>query len=300
MIGMQNVSNASGLRRQSIWVPRLMQGSFLICLLVLVSGQASAASVSDRLSEWRKGIDHSCKDIGNMAAIEQIAKDGNVDAQVFMTWSYWQGNQCGVSRDEFQSKEWAQRAADQEDAEAQLAVAYYFENGYKMEPIEGITSDDNFDVGGGLDRIGKDEELAWNWIVSSANQGYAPAFAIAARFYFQGKYVPSNASEAYNLYMEAGKRGYTDGYFGAAGVMFGSVRTSYIMKDAKNFDEGSVIAMWLYYIADKTDTTFFHRLPHASAYNRIYVENSIAALREWMSPEQLARARQDADETLKP
>ena len=273
----------------------------ILCIaLISFAGQASSASMANRLSEWRGGTNLSCHDIANMNKIEQSARSGNVDAQVFMAWSFWQGNQCGISANDSQSKKWLQLAADQDDAEAQLALAYYYEYGIRNEPLKGLSSDQKIDVGGGLNRSGKDNEQAWNWIVRSANQGYAPALAVAAKFNFLGKYVPTNKSEAYNLYMLAAERGYSDGYYGAFGVIFGTVQTAYIMKNTATFDEGSVIAMWLHVVGDEIERPFKHRLPHAETFNRVFVDQSFGTLKDWMSPEQRTRARQRADETLNP
>lgn len=266
---------------------------------VAASQPADAASISSQIASWRAGADIGCQGIGSMEQVEKIAQNGSIDAQVYMAWSYWQGNQCGIPKNESRSMKWAQLAANQDDAEAQLALAYYFEYGTKAVPLSGLASEDeSFDVGGNSDRIGKDDEQAWNWIVRSANQGYAPAFAVAAHFYVRGKYVPNDNSEAYKLYLAAVDRGFTDGYYGAAGVMFNTVREAYVMKDQTKFDESSVIAMEFYIVAQHAENPFMHRLPQAESHNSAFVENAMAMAEGWMSAEQYSRALASAETEL--
>jgi TPR repeat protein len=256
------------------------------------------SSMAERLAQWRRGADFGCAQIGSQETVRQLALGGNTDAQVYVAWLYWKGDRCGIEEDVNESKKWTELAAQQGDAEAQLALGYFYNVGIKFELPEESVSDDEISLKS-YENLGQDFEQAAVWTFKSANQGYVPALAVAARYLHQGIGVETNAQEAYELFYESGTRGLTAGYTGAAIVLYDRVMTDYIMKDTESFDETAGLSMELFILGDELDQQPpTDHLPHVAYFNKNFANQAIDTLNSWMSPAQKKKARQYADETL--
>ena len=261
--------------------------------LMLFAQVAGAARYSELLVNWRKGEDISCSALPP-ASIEPLAMSGDIDAQVYMAWASAEG-MCGIAESDYAARDWAQKAADQGDAEAELAVGYYYYWGLK--PIR-LPGDTTIDVGGGMNNVGKDKEQAIAWTIKSANHGYGPALAVAGRFYNNG-YIPTGGSkEAYRVYTMAVSSGYLDACTGAAMVLFGSVQTTKVMGDAESFAEGAELAYYYFALGERLGGSFPTRLRHVAIVNKDRVASSKSTLKRWMSEEQIAKAEARVLETL--
>lgn len=275
-----------------------LNGIVLAGAIFCFSSGAEAATLNELLKDWRSGLDLECTQIPSRNSIEEMATNGDVDAQVYLGWAYFKGTKCGIKIDELASKSWVKKAAEQGDPEAQLAMAYYLNHGVKLDLSETLGTSGDYDIGGKANSVGKDESKSYEWAFRAAKQKYAPAVSIVGKYYQRGIGVPRNAGEAFNLHITAGLLGYTEGYAAAGGMLFESTRSAYVMKQEKVFDQSAVLSLMYFILSKEVSTAPKMRLPHESVVNENYQANALKSLDDWMTAEQKKRAATDAREFL--
>ena len=248
--------------------------------------------MDDRLAQWRNGTDFSCSEIGSLQAIKGAANSGDLNAQVYMAWLYWRGGECGVEKDESMSQSWTEKAAAQEDPEAELALAYFYEHGVYIGG-----SDSSFGMGS---RYGRDKDKAVEYAMRAAKRGYPPAVGVGAKYLFMGRAAQESSADTYELYLWAGEHGDFASYGGAAMILHQGAAETYIMGEKDAADTAASLALTLFALAREGGGAYPypHRLPHESRYASGPAEVAVHDLKSWLTPEQIAAAEQEASDWL--
>jgi len=115
---------------------------------------------------------------------KKAAEQGNAEAQMAVGESYFNGK--GVAKDQKQAVEWYAKAAGQGLAKAQwsLSICYLLGLG-----------------------VAKDEKKWMEWLIKSADQGFAQAQTSLASCYLLGKGVAKDEKKAVELYQKAAAQG---------------------------------------------------------------------------------------------
>ncbi|MBL0867496.1 sel1 repeat family protein [Pectobacterium carotovorum] len=133
-----------------------------------------------------------------LAEMQQLANNGNVDAQLALGDMYYDGD--GIEEDYAQAKTWYMKAAGQGNAYAQLMLGDMYYNG---------------------DGVEKDYAQAKAWYTKSAEQGSAEAQYELGTMYFDEK----ESAKAISWFKKAAEQGMPDAHFDLAVMYLNGVGT---------------------------------------------------------------------------
>ena len=155
----------------------------LIAAIAVIFLQAVSASADDAESCVNSFINELYQD--SLRHCNQVATDGNVDAQFILGYINEQGLGAEVNFNE--AVRWYLAASKQDDALSQFNLGYLY--------LQGLG-------------VAQDHEKAAHWFDAAAKQGLAEGQNGLASLYQQGFGVERNINEAVRLYKAAAEQGF--------------------------------------------------------------------------------------------
>ena len=120
----------------------------------------------------------------NFDEVYKAAKQGNAEAQAYLSWMYITGD--GVSQNQTESFKWASKAANQGHAIGCYILGQLYINGQgtQINPIEGS-----------------------KWMLKAAEKGNVDAFYTLGEIYFNGVGVKKDMTEGFKWFLKAAEQG---------------------------------------------------------------------------------------------
>ena len=190
-------------------------------LLVIVLGCLVA---SPSLGGWQEG--RQAFDRGDYATalkeLHPLAEEGDRGAQALLGYIYENGSKHGVPRNPHAAYKWYRLAAEQGDAQSQVALGRMYWEGrdiqqdygaalrmYEMAAAQGASAGQSglgtmFMNGYGVD---KDYGVARKWYQLAADQGNGFAQLQLGHIYYEGTGVPQDLVQAYMWFSLAATKG---------------------------------------------------------------------------------------------
>ena len=156
----------------------------LVASLFLLVSLPAFASMDEALDAFKKGNYGAA-----VKELNKLGEAGDMSAQIMLGALYSKGG--AVIRDDKIAASWFEKAANQDNAEAQYQLGYLYENS----------------------QLTKDYALAASWYHRAAQRGSAKAQARLGIFYTAGLGVTKNINEAILWFGKAALQGNTDAQF---------------------------------------------------------------------------------------
>lgn len=256
--------------------------SFLSFVSVVLAGPLEEATKAYENKDW--GTAHHL--------FEPLAEKGDPIAQWYLSLLY--GNGRGVTRNDAEAEKWYRKAAEQGHMEAQILVAWHYDNGptknyteaarwYRKAAEQGHANAQNtlgtryYDGRGVL----QDYAEALKWFQKAAEQGSEVGQLNLASMYYEGNGVPQDYAEAAKWYLFSAEQGDQRGQF-EIGMMYYNgkgVRQDYVLAH-----------MWLNLASSRIDPYYFSNKDYEKAAS---MRNNVTSK---MTPAQIAEAQRLARE----